>query len=102
MLVWQAQGGEIIQRLHGHGSLVNQVAWSPNGTLLASCGGSGRQGELFVWDVQLGTRVRAFEGLFGLVTTVAWNAQGDTLVSGSTDGALRWWDFEQRGTLATV
>ena len=73
------------------------VAFSPDGTWLASGGGNQGQadaGELFVWDAQSGSRVRAFEGHPGVVSALSWAPSGELVLSGGSDGRLRWWDMQ--------
>jgi len=92
---WDASDGTLLKRLPGHQGRVNDVAWSPDGTRLASGGGSqgqGDGGELFVWDIRSGERVRALAGHPGMVSAVAWSPTGAVLVSGGSDGVLRWWE----------
>jgi WD40 repeat protein len=74
--------------------MVASVAWSPDGTWLASGGGGRSHGELFVWDAQSGERVRVFARHPGVVYAVTWSPSGDRLVSGDSDGMLRWWDVQ--------
>ncbi len=72
------------------------MAWSPDGTRLAS-GSSGREGgELFVWDHQRGERLDSIAGHPETVSAVSWGPDERLLVSGGSDGMLRWWDV-QRG-----
>jgi WD40 repeat protein len=73
----------------GHQGAVTCVAFSPDGSRLASGGGSRNSGELFVWEVQSGQRVHALSGHPAVVTALSWAAGGEVVVS---DGRLRWWD----------
>jgi WD40 repeat protein len=80
------------------------VAFSPDGTWLASGGsgqGQGEGRELFVWEVQGGKRHPAWEagnsafvGHPGVVSAVTWAPSGELVVSGGSDGRLRWWQVE--------
>ena len=90
-----AERGEVLLRLDGHEGPVYDVAWSPDGSRLASCGGSGRKGELLVWDVSGGTRIRTLQAHTSPVFSLDWSLDGALLVSGGTDGQLYWWDIER-------
>jgi WD40 repeat protein len=72
------------------------VAWSPDGTRLASGCGSRDGGELFVWEMPSGERARTFAGHPRAVSAIAWSPDGDLLVSGDSDGVLRWWDVQSQ------
>jgi WD40 repeat protein len=76
------------------------VAWSPDGSWLASGGGGRRSGELFLWNTGNGKRVRTFEGQPDAVSAVVWNKLADQLVSGDSDGILRWWQAQSGKCLA--
>ena len=102
LLVWQGLSGNVLLRIHGHEGPIYDVARSPDGRRIASCGGSGRKGELFVWDAKLGTRLRVLEGHSSPVFSVVWSSDGTQLVSGGTDGALHWWDLDQSVSPETV
>ena len=101
-LIRHGKRGSVLFRFYGHEGPINNVAWSPDGRRIASCGGSGRKGELFVWDAKLETRVQVLEGHTSPVFSVVWSSDGTHLVSGWTDGALHWWDLEQGEKLDTV
>ena len=94
----------MLVRLDGHEGPVYDIAWSPDGSRLASCGGSGKRGELLVWDAvggdweaSRGPRLLALEADMSPVFSLEWSLDGTLLVSGGTDGQLYWWDIE-RGT----
>jgi WD40 repeat protein len=72
-------------KLHGHKATIRALAWSPDGTRLAS--GSGQLGanvgELKVWDSVSGQELAAAGDRIGYaVTTVAWSPDGEHLASG--------------------
>jgi WD40 repeat protein len=64
------------------------VAWSPDGSRLASAGGS----ELLVWEVRSGAGMRALAPHPGGAFAVTWEPSGVRLLSGGSDGRVRWWD----------
>src|SRR5206468_7454719 len=84
--------GMLLERLSGHHGAIMSVAFSPDGSRLASGGGSQDSGELVVWDALSGARVRDVGGHPGSVSAVTWGPSGELLVSGGTDGRLRWWE----------
>ncbi|MBN1935172.1 MAG: TIR domain-containing protein [Anaerolineae bacterium] len=87
----------LITYLHGHQDNVRSVAFSPDGTLLAS---GGADGKIFIWDTKtyriLG---RAIEGHQGWVTCVAFSPDGKILASGSQDQEIILWDVKTRQPL---
>ena len=68
------------------------IAWSPDGTRLASGGGRG-SGEIFVWEVRSGERLYTLNEPSARINALAWGPTGSVLVSGDSDGMLRWWDL---------
>ena len=73
-----------------HPSSVFCVAWSPDGTTLASgCD------EVFLWDATTGRQIRKLEGHSGRVKNVAWSPDGKMLASCSSDQTIRLWDTEK-------
>jgi WD40 repeat protein len=90
----------LLQTLQEHSAKIATVAWSPDGTWLASGGGGRSSGELFLWHTGNGKRERTFEGQSHVVSAVVWNKLGDQLVSGDSDGNLRWWEVQSGTCLA--
>ncbi|MEV4510133.1 pentapeptide repeat-containing protein [Dactylosporangium sp. NPDC049525] len=73
----------------GHVSPVNAVAWSPDGTRLAS--GSGDY-SVRVWGAVTGAERLQLVGHTDWVRSVAWSPDGTRLASGGDDGSVRVWD----------
>src|SRR6266480_376013 len=99
--VWDARGGTQLLRLAGHHGAVMSVAWSSDGSRLASGGGSRDAGELVVWDAHSGQRHPAWEagssalaGHPGVISALTWAPSGELVVSGGSDGRLLWWDVQ--------
>lgn len=79
-------------RLH-HGSWVRHVAFSPDGALLASCGGqSSEAGEIALWDVATGRLVRSLSAPGRQLAVLAFFPDGKTIAAAGTDRAMHFWD----------
>jgi WD40 repeat protein len=82
--------GTVITRFPApHTDTVYGLAWSPDGTQLASAAA-----DKFVklWNAETGSPVASFEGHTQHVLDVAWTADGKRLVSAGADGLLKVWD----------
>jgi WD40 repeat protein len=100
ILIFDAATGE--QKLtikEPHSDTVNCLAFSPDGSQLASCAA-----DRFVklWNVADGKPVRSFEGHTHHVLGVAWRADGRVLVSSGADLVLKVWDARSGDQLRTV
>ncbi|MBI5929584.1 MAG: protein kinase [Chloroflexi bacterium] len=77
--------------LQGHTDRVRDVAFSPDGKLLASAGQDGR---IILWDAVTHQRIREFTGMTGAVNGVAFSPDGKLLALGGTDALLYLWDVQ--------
>ncbi len=77
--------------LHGHTERVRDVAFSPDGKLLAS---AGQEGHIILWDANTHQIIHEFLGIIGAMNTVAFGPDGQLLASGGTDGMLYLWDVQ--------
>ncbi len=69
-------------------SLINWLAFSPDGQLLAAAAGDG---EIRLWRLQDSQPVVAVKGHSSFVSSVAFSPDGETLASGSDDHSIRLW-----------
>jgi WD40 repeat protein/serine/threonine protein kinase len=77
--------------LKGHTGWVQDVAYSPDGRLLAS---GSRAGTVKVWDAQTGQEIRALTAHTDAVYRVAYSSDGRRLASASADQTVKVWDME--------
>ncbi len=89
--VWDASNGGNVLVYRGQG-LVEAVAWSPDGSLIAS--GSG---PVQVWNAATGGQVYAYRGHSLIVYGVAWSPNSSRVASASADGTVQVWDATTGG-----
>ena len=91
--VWDVQTAREL-RSFGHKGVVDQVAFSPDGSRLLSASIDPGDAYLHLWDAQSGSEVRSFrEGHGAMPTTSAvFSTDGRRILSGSWDQTMRWWD----------
>jgi WD40 repeat protein len=87
--VWNADTGELLCTLTGHGTGVGALLLAPDGTRVLST--SGRESAIRVWDARTGDLLVLLTGHAAPVTALAMSGDGRRLVSGAADGALRTW-----------
>jgi WD40 repeat protein len=94
--LWDLSAGRLCATLEGHRAAVYTVAFSADGSLLASSSAAGGQGEVLVWDVASGRPVARHEepGLHD--RALAFAPDGRTLaigrVASGASGGVTLWD----------
>jgi WD40 repeat protein len=88
--IWDTSSGKDLRTLKGH-SGIRQLAFSPNGQRLASCGG----GTVRLWDVTTGRQLWLFSEQKQDVWSIAFSPDGKILVVGTIeDGVIKALDVE--------
>lgn len=88
-----------LRTLIGHTETVYEVAFSPDGTTLASASGDRT---VHLWRIADGTLLHTLEGHTGRVMSVAFAPDGATLASGADDNTVRLWKATDGKLLRTL
>jgi len=104
--VWNVADGSLIHAWPSHREIVWQVAYSPDGTRVASVGHTFEGG--FEWNklvsvhnLQTGELEHNLEGHERSPQAVTFSPDGELLASGGVDKTVRIWDVESGELLAT-
>ena len=87
--VWDAATGKERLILSGHTGGVNSVAFSPDGTRLAS---ASEDQTVKVWDAVTGQEMLTLTGHISRINSVAFSPDGTRLASASQDQTVKLWD----------
>lgn len=107
--VWDLETSQETLKLDGFGQGVLGLAYSPEGTRLATgegaqntLGALGRPGEIAVWNADTGKQLWSIVGHEGPITSLAYSPDGERIATTSWDRSAGLWDAksgERKGTL---
>ncbi len=90
VLLWKADGSELVARLIGLSERVQSVRFSPDGKKLVAAGGRPAQmGEVQIWDVAKRTLLLSAPVGFDTVYGAAWSPDGKIISFGCPDNSMR-------------
>ena len=88
--------------LEEYRSLVLSVAFSPDGTMLASGASGAADNTVKLWDVATSTSIATLEGHTEEVYSVAFSPDGKMIASTSRDRTVKLWDVATSTNIATL
>jgi WD40 repeat protein len=97
--LWDASTGGYLRSFVGHVDVVTSVAFSPDGTRLAT---AGHDNTARVWDVTSGAQLMVLRGHSGGIRDVVFSPDGAQLVTASSDRTARIWDAALNAELVTI
>jgi WD40 repeat protein len=91
-----------ITRTFGEGEATRSLAFTPDGTTLASTGGNTDDFTIRLWDVPSGESTGFLDGHSAIVWQVAFSPDGTLLASVSSDRTAKIWDWRDGKILHTL
>jgi WD40 repeat protein/serine/threonine protein kinase len=91
--------GNTLLTLTGHSDGVTSVAWSPDGSKIAT---ASWDGTARVWSSISGSTLLTLTGHSREVYSVAWSPDGSKIATASADGTARVWSSSSGSTLLTL
>ena len=93
VLLWKADGSELIGRLIGLSDRVEALAFSPDGSRLAvAAGRPSEQGEIQLWDVAKQSLDLSIPVTYDTIYGVSWSPDGTLVAVGCSDKSARAFD----------
>ena len=101
IIIWQVASRAQERVLQGH-TWMNDLAFSPEGKLLASAGRDDLDDTIRLWEVSSGKLLRTLRGHVRSIHSVAFHPLGNSMASASMDGTIRIWEVATGKPLRTL
>jgi WD40 repeat protein len=88
---WNSTSGNLIHRLVGHTDKITDVAFSRDGSRLAT---SSKDGSIRLWDVESMALLHVLRGEGSGALSLAFSSEGTILASGFADGSICIWKLD--------
>ena len=93
--MWNTNG-EKGTEIKGHTAWVNGLAFSPDGSKLASGGGEVKKpGELVLWDANTGAKLLMRKAHLRTITAVAFHPKEKLIATASGDATVKIWKLPE-------
>jgi WD40 repeat protein len=104
ILLWDLASVSQTMALMGHQSRVNALAYSPDGSMLASVSGDedGLEYSVYLWDLEDGSVIDVLEEHLAPVEAVAFSPDGSLLASLDSSGVVILWELDEREFYSTL
>ena len=96
-ILWDVENGRTLGSFAGHGDTINDLAFSPDGRLLATVSSDVT---IKVWDVEAKQALQTITGHSKQANSIAFSPDGTMLVSTSWDGTTRIWSTASKEAVA--
>jgi WD40 repeat protein len=100
LTIYDRESGQKLVTLEGHPDQLNDWAFSPDGTILATGGGYNSHpwpvnaaGDVRIWDVKTGRLLAKLARHWGAISDVEFSPDGKTLATASYDGTIQLWEL---------
>ena len=97
--VWRVADGQLVAVLTGHGNVLTDIEFSPDGTQVVT---ASKDWTARVWKVETGALLAVLRGHRDAVTSAAFTETGRSVVTASEDGTARVWDVVVQPELAIL